>query len=84
MSFARKNILERRLAMKLSARNILKGTIKEIKIGIINNEIVIQLPGGDEINSVITQTSSDRLGLEVGKSVSAVIKASNVMVAVDE
>ena len=70
--------------MKLSARNILKGTIKEIKIGVVNNEIVIQLPGGDEITSVITQTSSDRLGLEVGKSISAVIKASNVMVAVDE
>ena len=70
--------------MKLSARNIFKGTIKEIKIGIVNNEILIQLPGGDEITSVITQTSSDRLGLKVGKSVSAVIKASNVMVAVDE
>ena len=70
--------------MKLSARNILKGTIKEIKIGIVNNEIVIQLPGGDEITSVITQASSDRLGLEVGKPVSAVIKASNIMVAVGE
>ena len=70
--------------MKLSARNVLKGTIKEIKIGIVNNEIVIQLPGGDEITSIITQTSSDRIGLAVGKPVSAVIKASNVMVAVDE
>ena len=70
--------------MKLSARNVLKGIIKEIKIGIVNNEVVIQLPGGDEITSVITQTSSDKLGLEVGKPVSAVIKASNVMVVVDE
>jgi len=70
--------------MKLSARNVLKGIIKEIKIGIVNNEVVIQLPGGDEITSVITQTSSDKLVLGVGKSVSAVIKASNVMIAVDE
>jgi molybdopterin-binding protein len=70
--------------MKLSARNVLKGIIKEIKIGIVNNEVIIQLPGGDEITSVITQTSSDKLGLEVGKPVSAVIKASNVMVVVDE
>jgi molybdopterin-binding protein len=70
--------------MKLSARNVLKGIIKEIKIGIVNNEVIIQLPGGDEITSVITQTSSDKLGLEVGKSVSAVIKASHVMIAVDE
>jgi len=70
--------------MKLSARNVLKGIIKEIKIGIVNNEIVIQLPGGDEITSIITQTSSNRIGLEVGKSVSAIIKASHVMIAVDE
>ncbi len=70
--------------MKLSARNVLKGTIKEIKIGIVNNEIVIQLPGGDEITSIITQTSSNRIDLEVGKPVSAVIKASHVMIAVDE
>jgi molybdate transport system regulatory protein len=70
--------------MKLSARNVLKGIIKEIKIGIVNNEVVIQLPGGDEITSVITQTSSDKLGLEVGKPVSAIIKASHVMIAVDE
>ena len=70
--------------MKLSARNVLKGTTKEIKIGIFNNEIVIQLPGGDEITSIITQTSSNRIDLEVGKPVSAVIKASHVMIAVDE
>ena len=70
--------------MKVSARNVLKGIIKEIKIGIVNNEVIIQLPGGDEITSIITQTSSDKLGLEVGKSVSAVIKASHVMIAVDE
>ena len=70
--------------MKLSARNVFKGIIKEIKIGIVNNEVIIQLPGGDEITSVITQTSSDKLGLEVGKSVSAIIKASHVMIAVDE
>jgi len=70
--------------MKLSARNVLKGIIKEIKIGIVNNEVIIQLPGGDELTSVITQTSSGKLGLEVGKPVSAIIKASNVMIAVDE
>ena len=70
--------------MKLSARNVLKGTTKKIKIGIVNNEIIIQLPGGDEITSIITQTSSNRIDLEVGKPVSAVIKASHVMIAVDE
>ncbi|HBQ28429.1 MAG TPA: transporter [Desulfotomaculum sp.] len=70
--------------MKISARNILKGTVKEVKRGVINNEIIIQLPGGYEITSIITQASSDSLDLVVGKPVFAVIKASNVMVAVDE
>lgn len=69
--------------MKLSARNLLKGTIKEIIPGAVNSEIVIQLPGGAEIVSIITRESVDSLELKVGKEVYAVIKASNVMVAVD-
>jgi len=70
--------------MKISARNILKGTVKEIKKGAVNDEIIVQLPGGSEITSIITQTSSEKLGIKVGKSVYAIIKASNVMLAVDE
>ncbi len=69
--------------MKLSARNILKGTVKSITPGAVNNEVVIELPGGEEIVSIITKSSCERLGLEVGKPAYAVIKASNVMVAVD-
>jgi len=70
--------------MKISARNTLKGTVKAVKEGVINNEITIQLAGGDEITSIITKTSSDTLGLKAGKPVIAVIKASNVMVAVED
>jgi len=70
--------------MKISARNTLKGTVKEIKEGVVNNEITIQLAGGQEIVSIITQTSSNALGLKLGKAVTAVIKASNVMVAVED
>ena len=70
--------------MKISARNTLKGTVKEIKEGVVNNEITIQLAGGQEIVSIITQTSSNALGLKPGKAVIAVIKASNVMVAVED
>lgn len=69
--------------MKLSARNMLAGQVKSITYGAVNNEIVIELPGGQEIVSVITKSSSERLELAVGKSVYAVIKASSVMVAVD-
>ncbi len=69
--------------MKISARNTLKGTVKNVKEGAVNNEITIQLTGGEEIISIITQTSSNALGLKAGKPVIAVIKASNVMVAVE-
>ncbi|HOO90861.1 MAG TPA: molybdopterin-binding protein [Syntrophales bacterium] len=74
----------RRRLMKISARNALKGTVKKIKEGVVNDEIIFQLAGGDEIVSIITQSSSSTLGLKVGKPVIAVIKASNVMVAVED
>ena len=69
--------------MKISARNILKGKIKAVKPGAVNTEIVIELPGGAEIVSIITKDSADSLGLAPGKEVYAIIKASNVMIGVD-
>jgi len=69
--------------MKLSARNTLKGTIKRITPGAVNTEVVIGLPGGIEIVSIITKESAENLGLGVGKEAYAVIKASSVMVGVD-
>lgn len=69
--------------MKLSARNNLKGTIKAIKPGAVNSEVIIELPGGAEIVSIITMESAENLGLAVGKEVYAVVKASSVMVMVD-
>ena len=69
--------------MKISARNILKGKVKKIVHGAVNSEIVILLAGGAEIVSIITKESADALELKEGKDVYAVIKASNVMVAVD-
>ena len=69
--------------MKISARNVLKGKVKEVNPGAINTEVTVALSGGNEIVSVITKASADRLGLAEGKEVYAVIKASNVMIAVD-
>ncbi|NLS80201.1 MAG: TOBE domain-containing protein [Chloroflexi bacterium] len=51
--------------------------------GAVNSEVVIELPGGIQVVSVITKTSVESLGLAVGKEAYAVIKASNVMMAVD-
>ena len=69
--------------MELSARNVLQGTVKKIERGAVNCEVTIELPGSVEMVSIITISSVDRLGLREGGSAYAVIKASNVMVAVD-
>jgi molybdopterin-binding protein len=69
--------------MKISARNMLKGKIKKIIPGAVNSEVIIETSGGEVIVSVITKESVENLGLKEGKEVYAVIKASNVMVAVD-
>jgi molybdopterin-binding protein len=69
--------------MKLSARNILKGTVKKVTPGAVNTEVVLELPGGAQVVSIITKESADNLGLAPGKEAYAVIKASNVMIAID-
>jgi molybdopterin-binding protein len=69
--------------MKLSARNILKGKVKRVRPGAVNTEVVIELPGGLEVVSIITKESAERLGLAAGKEAYAIIKASNVMIGVE-
>ena len=69
--------------MKISARNVLKGKVKKIVEGAVNTEVTIELAGGAEIVSIITKTSAQNLGIAEGKDVYAVVKASNVMIAID-
>lgn len=70
-------------AMKVSARNVLKGTVKQVVMGAVNTEVTIEIASGVEITSIITRASALQLGLAEGKEAYAVIKASNVMIAVD-
>jgi molybdopterin-binding protein len=69
--------------MKLSARNVLKGKVVKVTKGAVNSEVLLELPGGAQIVSIITNSSAENLGLVDGKEAYAVIKASNVMVAVE-
>jgi molybdopterin-binding protein len=69
--------------MKLSARNMLKGTVKTVTPGAVNTEVVLQLADGVEVVSIITKSSAESLGIKPGVEAYAVIKASNVMIAVD-
>ncbi len=68
--------------MKLSARNQLKGKVVEIKEGVVNCEVILDV-GGATITSMITKDAVNALGLKVGCEAYAVIKASTVMVMVD-
>jgi len=69
--------------VKISARNVLRGRVKSVSVGMISAEVVVELSGGDEIVSVITKRSAEELELKEGKEVSVVIKATNVMIAQD-
>ncbi len=65
--------------MKFSARNQLKGTIKDIKKGPVSTEVVLDV-NGSEVVASITTGSAESLGLRVGEEAVAIIKASSVMV----
>ena len=69
--------------MKISARNVLKGKVKSVNHGVVNSEVTVELPGKLTVVSIITKESAQNLGLAKGKEVYAVIKASNVMIAID-
>jgi molybdate transport system regulatory protein len=69
--------------MKVSARNQLPATVKSIKEGGVMAEVVVSLPSGEELVSVITVTSVRNLELTVGKPVTVVIKSTEVMLAVE-
>jgi molybdopterin-binding protein len=69
--------------MEISARNTLKGRVKQVSPGAVNTEVTVELPGGVEVVSIITKASAERLKLAVGTDVYAVIQASDVMIATD-
>ena len=66
----------------LSARNQFKGSVKSIKVGQVITEAVVAV-GSFEMVSLISATSAERMGLKVGDEVTAVVKATEVMIAKD-
>jgi molybdate transport system regulatory protein len=67
---------------KLSARNVLAGKVTHVQDGAVNSEVEIKLHGGTTIAASITKQSVSVLGLKAGDSVSAIVKASNVMIGI--
>jgi molybdopterin-binding protein len=69
--------------MEISARNVLKGKVKKVTPGAVNSEIIVEIADGVEMVSIITKSSTERLGLKPGKDIYAIVKASNVMIGID-
>lgn len=70
----------RRISMRISARNIFSGIVDEVVSGAVNAEVVLALPGGQRIRSVITNGAVENLGLKKGMSAYAIIKSSSVII----
>lgn len=68
--------------MRISARNVLKGTVKEVRKGSTTSHVTIDVQGRT-VTASITNEAVEDLGLEKGAKVSAIIKASDVIVAIE-
>lgn len=69
--------------MRISARNQIKGTVVEVKKGATTSHVRVDIGGGQIITSSITNEAVDDLGIKAGGKATVVIKASDVMIAVD-
>jgi len=69
--------------MKLSSRNVLKGNVKKVNHGVVSSEVIVGLPHGYVIISIVTKAAVENLGLKEGKEVYAVINAGDVILATD-
>ena len=68
--------------LKLSARNLLSGTIKDLHMDLVNAEVAIALKGQDTLVAIVTTQAARELDLSVGKTVNAIFKATDVILAV--
>ncbi len=68
--------------MKISARNIIKGKVQQVKEGMVMAEIVLDIGGGNTITSTISDESVKRMELKVGDEAYAIVKATSVMIGV--
>jgi molybdopterin-binding protein len=69
--------------MKISARNQLTGTVRNVELGAVMAEVIVDV-NGQEIVSAITKASAERLGLREGQPVTVFIKATEILLGVDD
>ena len=73
----------RRLSMQISARNQIMGVVEKISHGAVNAEVQIKLKSGNSLVSIITNTATENLELNIDDEVIAVIKSSNVLLSTE-
>jgi molybdopterin-binding protein len=69
--------------MRISARNQIKGTVLEVKKGATTSHVRVDIGNGQVVTSSITNEAVDELGIKAKDKVTVVVKASDVMIAVD-
>jgi molybdate transport system regulatory protein len=69
--------------MRTSARNTLAGTVVGLEVGAVNDEVTLDIGGGKVLTATVTHESAESLGIAVGERLTALIKASHVILAVE-
>ena len=77
-------LLIRRMGMKTSARNQFLGTVTRLTCGAVNDEVELQIAGGQQLVAILTHESTESLGLKPGAEAFALIKSSSVILLTDE
>jgi molybdopterin-binding protein len=77
------NLITPKKLLKVSSRNVLKGKIKQVVTGFVNSEVTLEIIHKVELVSIITKTSAEELELSAGKEAYAVIKSSDVVIAME-
>jgi molybdopterin-binding protein len=83
MSAAAWGAIRRGLIMRISARNQIKGTVIDVKKGATTSHVRVDIGNGQTVTSSITNESVDELGIKAKSPVIVVVKASDVMIAVN-
>jgi molybdate transport system regulatory protein len=68
---------------RVSTRNRLEGTVLAVRPGAVNAEVTVEAAGGLQVVAIVTQASVDALGLEPGSAVTALVMASDVILAIE-
>lgn len=73
--------LLRSMRMRTSARNALRGVVEHVHHGVVNSDVTLRLHGDDRLHAIITRASADDLQLAPGRAVTALVKASWILLA---